>query len=302
MPRFIISRLSALGDVVCSLPAASALKRAFPDAEITWIVDPRFAGVVRCCTVVDHVIVATAKQPPTFDADFDAALDLQGLIKSAFVLKNVRAKERLGYHWQRELASFFTQAVLPDPTSVHVVDQYVDVARAAGGEADRAEFNLMPPPDATASVLSKGATGDYVVLNAGAGWVTKRWTSEGFAAVSDRLAERGLTPIFIGHGKADQASFDAISTLCAKPPMSLVSQTSVEELIAVIAGARAHVGGDTGSTHIAAALGKPAIALMSLTRPERCCPYGQFHNTLFEPLGLNRISPDQVWNKLEAVL
>jgi len=64
----------------------------------------------------------------------------------------------------------------------------------------------------------------------------------------------------------------------------------------------AHVGGDTGSTHIAAALGIPAVGLYSITRPVRSCPYGQIERCLYEPRGLKYILPDQVFPQLELVL
>src|ERR1022692_2852333 len=90
--KFLISRLSALGDTVCSLPAAVALKRGFPDCHITWIVDPRFAGIVECCEAVDATMTVkpSLKTIPTFDDRFDAALDLQGLLKSALCISKAK--------------------------------------------------------------------------------------------------------------------------------------------------------------------------------------------------------------------
>lgn len=307
MKRILISRLSALGDLVCSLPAAAALKRTFPESHITWVADPRFGAVAECCEAVDEVIkVKPGFRPatwPRFEVEFDLALDLQGLVKSALVLGRARAKEKLGYHWQREGAWLFSRPILPDPSSTHIVDQYVDVARAAGGEAGRAEFRLVPPPDALASVRAKVARPDYVVINAGAGWATKRYPGTQFAQVIDALASNGLHAVLVG-GKADadRAAAEETMRACHSEPQSLLGQTSIPELIALISGARAHVGGDTGSTHIAAALGVPAVGLYSITRPERSCPYGQRHNCLYDPRGLRHISADAVVDKVKSVL
>ena len=142
--RFLLSRLSALGDVVCSLPVAACLKEAFPGCHIVWVVDPRFAGIVECCGSVDEIIRAKPgldpKTWPKVGGSFDAALDLQGLFKSGIVVGRASAKVKLGYHWQRECAWLFSRRVLPDPTSSHVVDQYLDVARAVGCEVGQTEF------------------------------------------------------------------------------------------------------------------------------------------------------------------
>lgn len=306
MKRFAISRLSSLGDVVCSLPAASALKRGFPGCEVVWLVDQRFAGIVECCSAVDRVVVVDPRDPPTLEGEFDATLDLQGLFKSAWVLRKLNAKQRLGYHWQREFSGWFSSRVLPDPTSLHIVDQYVDVARAAGGQADGAEFCLSPHPEDVGPVSEKlkeaGALGRFVVLNAGAAWVTKRWPPERFAALADRVARAGLTPVFMGAGSADEAIVEEVSALVGRPVANLVGKTSVRELVALVAASQAHVGGDTGSTHIAAALGVPAIGLYSITRPERSCPYGQIERCLYEPTGLANLDVDRVWDKLSAAI
>jgi ADP-heptose:LPS heptosyltransferase len=84
----------------------------------------------------------------------------------------------------------------------------------------------------------------------------------------------------------------------AAPPASMIGRTSIGQLIALVGRAKAHLGGDTGSTHIAAALGVPAIGLYSVTRPERVCPYGQRERTHYDPEGLDRIHPKAVLNTL----
>lgn len=305
--RFLIARLSALGDTVCSLPAAVALKKAFPDCHITWAVDPRFAGIVECCSAIDEV-VRIEKLFTRIAGRFDAALDLQGLLKSGLLVGLARAKEKVGFHWQREGTGFFSRRVPPDPTSWHVVDQYVDVARALGGEMDRAEFAFAPKHDDVLSVRrklkEKGVTGRFVLMNAGAGWVTKRWQPEKFAALADRLQdELGLPTVLLG-GKAEAdvaAAQEVLSTARCKP-VSLVGETGVRELVALVRLASLHVGGDTGSTHLAAALDVPAVGLYGLTRPQRSCPYGQIDRCHHDLRGLSYIEVGPVWETVKMAL
>ena len=92
---------------------------------------------------------------PTIEGEFDAAFDMQGLLKSAIVVGRAKARRKLGYHWQREGSALFSSAVKPDPTSLHVVDQYVDVVRAYDAPMDRAEFDLKPTPEAVADVRTR---------------------------------------------------------------------------------------------------------------------------------------------------
>jgi len=309
MKRFLISRLSALGDTVCSLPAAVALKRQFPDCHITWVVDPRFAGIVECCAAVDEVVrwKPSWKTIPKYAERFDAALDLQGLLKSAAAIARAKADVKVGYHWQREGAGLFSSAVKPDPSSFHVVDQYVDVARALGATMARAEFDLKPKYEVTTAVRLKlkerGAFGKIAVLNAGAGWATKRWPPSFFAQVCDAVRELGVTPVLIGGGgEADRAAANEVISLCKLAPTNMLGETTVSELVSLINLSSVHVGGDTGSTHIAAALEKSAVGLYSITKPERSCPYGQIDHCHHDPRGLSYIEPAAVLETVRQII
>ena len=299
--RFLISRLSALGDVVCCLPAAAALKAGFPGSQVTWVVDPRFAGIVECCASVDVVVRAkpgfNPATWPSYVEPFDFALDLQGLLKSALAIVRAKAERKIGYHWQREGAAFFSERILLDPSSLHIVDQYVDVARAVGGVMDRAEFALHPRPEDIDSITGRlseaGVTDKFVAMNAGAGWVTKRWPPEMFAALIESLRSEGIPAVLLGGKGPDLEVVEAVRSTGAQF-VSFAGLTSVRELVALLSLASAHVGGDTGSTHIAAALGTPAIGLYSITNPKRSCPYGQIERCHYEPEGLSRIAPSAV--------
>ncbi|HTQ08471.1 MAG TPA: glycosyltransferase family 9 protein [Fimbriimonadaceae bacterium] len=307
-PRFLISRLSSLGDVVCSLPAAAALKDGFPGAHVTWVVDKRFADIVRCCRSVDQTVVWDRKPQWLFDGSavgagevvYEAALDLQGLLKSALVVGRVKAKQRVGYHRQREGTALFCRRVLPDPSSIHVVDQYVDVARAIGGIADRARFDLYPDQQATERVralLDGSPAGEFIVVNPGSAQAWKRWPVGHFAKLVDDLP---LPAVLIG-SKAETGGAEIVE-LSRTKPKNLTGMTSIGELIALIGMARAHIGGDTGSTHIAAAMDIPAIGLYSPTRPERSCPYGQISRCHFDPEDLSKIQPEEVLYTVKEAL
>jgi ADP-heptose:LPS heptosyltransferase len=234
-------------------------------------------------------------------------LDLQGLLKSALCIARAKAGRKVGYHWQREGSWLFSARIVPDPSSFHVVDQYVDVARAVGGEMNRAEFGLAPKEEDLAAVREKlsaaGIGNRFVVMNAGAGWVTKRWPPSHFAEVIDALAAAGIPSVLIG-GKAaaDREAADEVISGCKQAPAYLLGATSVRQLVALIHLADAHLGGDTGSTHLAAALGIPAFGLYSITRPKRSCPYGQIDRCFYDPNGLGNIQPEPVVAALRDTL
>lgn len=308
--RVLISRLSSLGDVVCTLPVASAIKSSYPDSEITWLVDKRFKAVVRSCSAVDRIeearFTASRSSWPLLNEPFDIALDMQGLLKSALPIGFCRARRKLGYHWRREGAALFSRAVIPDPSSLQVVDQYVDVARAVGAQADRAEFNLVPQAEDLAHVrgkLEEDRLGSFVAINPGAGWSTKKWPVENWISLCSALQREGRKVVIIG-GNSDteiEAS-KAITEGAGGWPVSWVGSTTIGQLIATLSLCDAHIGGDTGSSHISAALGKPCVGLYSITNPKRSCPYGQIENCLYERRGLAHISPSAVLQTLLGVM
>jgi ADP-heptose:LPS heptosyltransferase len=276
--------MSALGDVVCSLPAAVALREAYPEAEIHWMVDRRFRGIVDCCTAVNHTVelpkkLADLKTKMAELGEFDLALDLQGLLKSALPVYLSRAKSKFGYHWQREGAALLVPRVQPNPHSIHVVDQYLDVAVAAGGTVRQKGFGLQPKIEDIEIVRDKlhqaGLAQDqaFLLMNAGAGWATKRWNPAYFAQVAQAVQAQGYQVAFLGT-EADRPAYEEVIAH-GLHALDLLGKTNVRQLVALTSLARLHLGGDTGSTHLAAALGIPAIGVYTLTKPDRSCPYGQ---------------------------
>ncbi len=264
---------------------------------------------MECCSAVDEVraLKPGFKNIPRYDQPFEAAIDLQGLLKSAICIWRAKANRKVGYHWQREGSRFFSSRVLPDPTSFHIVDQYVDVVRALGAEMDKADFGLKPNHDdvlnVRAKIKAKGLVGRFVVMNAGAGWETKRWPAAHFAHVIDALAEQQMPTVLIGgKAEADRAAADAVLAACKSKPFDMLGETNVRELIALLRLTSCHLGGDTGSTHIAAALETPAVGLYSITRPQRSCPYGQFDRCHYNEQSLAKIDPNAVLGTVQRAI
>lgn len=262
------------------------MKSLDPTAEVVWAVDKRFAGVPKLCGSIDHVIeldgsVGSWGRQVRALGKFDFALDMQGLAKSAWVVANAKAGRKLGYHWQREGSALASGKVWPDPTSLHVVDQYIDVARAAGATVGTATFDLNPAEE-DIEVMSErlvdagwDGTSKIVLCNAGAGWATKRWAPENFAFVAEKVREAGGQVAFLGT-EGDRPAYAAVQEADKGETIDMLGKSNVRQLVALVSLSSVHLAGDTGSTHIAAALGKPAVGVYTLTNPVRCCPYLQF--------------------------
>lgn len=294
-----------MGDIIHSLPAAAALRQAFPHAMIGWVVEERWADLLcapsarreirrsAACPVVDAIHIAstrawrcapfsssTRKQfvnviRETRLMQYKIAIDLQAAIRSAALCCLSRAPQRVGFAKPREPAAkwFYTQAV--ETSGVHVVEQGMELAREISGRCDLiVQFSF--PVDAEAEAwadaeLRRRGIHDFVIMNPGAGWGAKRWPVERYAELAKVLAKDGLATVMnLGPGEEKLAlSLEEKSSGAAQAIASSLSQ-----LIALVRRAKLFIGGDTGPVHLAAALGIPVVAIYGPTNPARNGPFG----------------------------
>lgn len=315
--RILLVRLSAIGDIVHTMPTAVAIKRARPDWTLDWVVQTNLRPLLHGFAYADRVI-EIPRRPGLRDLfrirkqfhenRYTIALDMQGLFKSARLLALSGARRRLGYYWQREGAWLFSQAVQPAPGKSHVVDHYLAVAEALIGEVEDVDFGLAPTADALSQAdellapVRKAAEGrKLLAVNLGAGQPDKQWPLEKFARAIELAREVGWEPFVIG-GTMDVELAERLQSRCNPPPVSLAGKTGLDTLIAVLARADAHLGGDTGSTHIAVALGKLVACVMGPTRPERSGPYRQLNQVVYrEGDAFRDIAPEEVVALLPTV-
>jgi heptosyltransferase I len=282
--RFLIVRLGSLGDVVHAIPAAAALRAHFPDARIDWVTDPRYVELLELVQGIDaRVAVDTRRVAATFATlrdlrrvGYDAAIDLQGLIKSAVLARAAAAERTIGFpraHLREPLArAFYTHT--PDPGDAsHIIVKNLALLEPLGVRDRRVRFPLDITNTAPAEQLIAecGAAG-YALLNPGAAWPNKRWPPARFGALAAALRERhGLSPVVLwGPGEESLAS-DVVSA--SGGAARLAPRTAMADLFAIAKNARLMVSGDTGPLHIAAAVGTPIVSLFGPTRPERNGPW-----------------------------
>lgn len=305
----LILRLSSIGDVVHALPVASALKRAHPHLRLTWIVEEMSAPLVMHSPCLEEVLVIPRQRwkrgrlrSPGVWAEylhflrdvrsrrFDLCLDLQGYAKSGLLALASGAPYRYGWHRLRDVARLVSHPVPPRAQPAHRVEQFLDVVRMLGVDAEPVEFPLGIPAEARARAqallrqaqLAEGAP--FAVVNPAAGSPTKRWPTERFAEVIAALARRaGMRSVLVGIAR-DAHVTQAVSALAARMlpqdslcPADLTGQTDLLALAALLERCAVHICGDTGSAHIAAALHVPVVSIYGPTRPELHGPWGQLN-------------------------
>ena len=309
-PRILISRLSAIGDCILTLPLACAVRKHFPRAFIGWVVQGGAAALLEGHPAIDRLVVAkkgwlqspqeTMRLRRELRAlEFDVALDPQSLSKSAIAAWLSGAPQRIGLARPqgRELAPLLNNQTVA-PRTTHVATRQLELLRPLGVEETEVRFGLAAQPEAARAVdaflershLQNG----FVAINPGAGWDSRLWPPVRFGRVARFLGERRRLPsIVVWSGAREKAWAEEIVAHAGGHAM-LAPQTTLPELAALAAAARLFVSSDTGPLHLAAAMGTPCVSLHGPTRPEVSGPYGEQHQSVqaFYQGGRNRRGAD----------
>jgi heptosyltransferase-1 len=312
--RLLVVRLSAMGDVIHTLPAAQALREAFPEAMIGWVIEERWAELL-CAPgtplrgprlaqrpLVDWVhpvslmgwrkslfTVSTLQQIAKVwndvrAAHYDVAVDLQGAIRSAVLARWSGARAVYGAAEARESPASLWYSRPVVARGAHVVEQNLAIASAVAGRQlrlPRVELPIDPGMDESISEgLAQRAVGEYAILNPGAGWGAKRWPAQRYGEVARQLAKDGLRCL-VNFGPGEEDLFQEVNA--ASGGVVRPTKGSITGLIALTRRARLFIGGDTGPMHLAAALKVPVVAIFGPTDPARNGPYGTCSIVLRNP-------------------
>jgi heptosyltransferase-1 len=287
--NILIVRLGALGDIVHTIPAAAALRTAMPDARIDWIVDARHRPLVDLVTVVDRVVTLEARTLRAWtDAvrrlrmvPYDAALDFQGLMKSAMIARASGARRVAGFsiwHLREKTARpFYSETGESDEqrdnADDHVIQKNLRLLRVVGVDARRVEFPLArAESSACAQVLRTLGASPFALINPGAAWPNKQWPAERYGEVASFLHHVRRLRAVVLWGPGEEQLAGAVVRASSGAAI-LAPATGIVDLLELCRRAALMVCGDTGPLHLAAAVGTPTVAIMGPTDPARNGPW-----------------------------
>jgi lipopolysaccharide heptosyltransferase I len=302
--KILFIKLSAIGDVVQTLPALEAIKKRYPDSEITWVVEEAAAGILEDHPLIDRLLVSRrqtwlrmlrnplqmargVRDITRFIRDlrrvrYDIAIDFQGLSKSGMLIGLARAARKIGFDRTRELSYLFLNERLPAyDIEKHALERYLDVARYLGAN-DPSLFCTLPIKQEVTAIRRKIAGmhlqgRPLVVMNPVARWKTKLWLERNFADLADRLVkEKNAAVIFTG-SPVDRAVNERIMSMMKETAVNWSGETTLKELAALASLSALFITTDTGPMHLAAAAGAQVLALFGPTAPWRTGPYGPSH-------------------------
>ncbi len=287
--KILIVKLSSIGDIIHTLPVLSAIRRAMPEAEISWVAEKKSAGILQNNPLLENLIEIDTKSLRSKSIGnklltageqlrklrgfrFDVTLDFQGLLKSAAIAKLFKSKQRFGFSKDqlREPASRFLLSETFDVSpKIHIITKNLELARQALGiEVPTANFEFpifTEESDLIESneIVSRSGK-DFAILNPAGGWLTKLWSAEKFGKLADKLWENhGLTSI-IATGPQEK-NLAEIVLKSSKSGRIVPSSPSLKGFYELAKKAQVYVGGDTGPTFLAVAAGAPIVGIFGPT-------------------------------------
>jgi heptosyltransferase I len=325
--RLLVVRTSAMGDIIHALPAVAALRESLPQISIGWVVEERWVELL--CSpsaslagprsagrpLVDRIHTVNTKgwrrsliTPDTWlqisgsvrdlrIPQYQIAVDFQGALRSALIARLSGAKRIYGFANPRESVAKMAYTERITANGTHVVEQNLSLSEALLGKRVGSLAPQLPRDEAAEKecdrYMVEHRIEKFALLNPGAGWGAKQWPAERYGEVAKQLSENGIGCL-INCGPGEQSLAEAAET--SSEGHGTTIQLSLTQLIAFTRRAALFIGGDTGPSHLAAALRVPVLALFGPTDPARNGPFGTtsivLRNQLSPTSHKRRIQPD----------
>ncbi|MDI1243312.1 MAG: lipopolysaccharide heptosyltransferase I [bacterium] len=288
--RILFVKLGAIGDIVHALPALAEARRAFPDAVIDWVVESRSAEILRDNPAIDRLLeidthsIRGLRSPdslmreirrqagPLRSAEYDLAIDLQGLLKSALVAKVSGAPHRWGFNranLKEPAARLMYTDRMKVSSGINVIEKNLRLVRGALEITDISDEIRFPigigiEHRAEAEGISSRAGRGFVILNPAGGWTTKLWPAENYGRLAEKIwSELGLASIVTTGPKEELLAARVIES--SGDAEIIVAEPSLKGFYELAKMAVVYVGGDTGPTHLAVAAGAPVVGIFGPT-------------------------------------
>jgi heptosyltransferase I len=322
--RVAVVMLSTIGNAVHVLPVLNSIKRAAPGCEVSWILQPALAELIRGHPAVDELMLLDrsrgwrgwlALRRQLARRRFDVVLVFQDYFKAGVVAAMTRAPIKLGLDRARarDLSWLFTTHRLQPRPAGHVQDQYLEYLQPLG-VAPVVEWALEPAPEERSghASLLPSSEGPLIAFVVGTTRPDKEWPSRRYAELADRLHEGvgGRVVLVGGRSEREVMASSIIRGHAEHPPVDLLAR-DMRRLVALLEAVDVLVSPDTGPLHLARALGTPVVGLYGATDPGRHGPYRKYGDLVIDayspgegsgPGGMEEIEVEDVYSKVELAL
>lgn len=306
MDNFLIIRLSSLGDIIHTLPAFSALRKNFPEANISWVVEDKGREILDFVPGIDKTIAAKTEGWRLHRKKFwkeisrlkrelknenQISLDFQGLAKSGFIALISGSKKRIGFHrknLREPLASlFYTERLEEIPETIHVISKNLKLLTKLGIQEEKYEFPLALPAELSEAVKAKLRKTGYdeqkklILFNVGAAWETKRWFPEKWVELIEMMKTKEFFPLLLWGNEEEKALATEVHE---KTQIPIAPFLSLKEVMALVKESSLLVSGDTFSLQVACAFSRPVVGIFGPSNPRRNGPFNPHDKVAFHEI------------------
>ena len=308
--RIVLILPCCIGDVVLATATLMALRRAYPQAHITWAVGTWSKGVIEQHPLLDAILDTGSRALPVKSISgfysfvrqlraghFDLALSLvrSPLMSAAVALSGI--PHRAGLDSAGRGFGYNSRAAINPNQPRHEADIYLDVPRALGLDVTGCSANVPITPENLASVnaiLAQAAIpSPFIVINPTGGrnpgmtMDSKRWPPDHFAQLANRLGSLLKVKIVLVGGPNDGDIVNAVAQNLQQPHLSLVGQINFGQMAALAHLSQLYIGNDTGMTHLAAAAGARTVMILGPSDPQRYAPFTPNTLALWKPTSVD---------------
>ena len=306
MDNFLIIRLSSLGDIIHTLPAFVALRKNFPDAKISWVVEKKGREVLDFVPGIDKTIAAhpggwhigtkkfwteISRLKKELKNRNQTVVDFQGLVKSGFYAFLSGAQKRIGFNRKnlREplAAMFYTERLEEITETIHVISRNLKLLTRLGIHEEKYEFPLNLPDELSEAVKAKLRKTGYderkklILFNVGAGWKTKRWFPERWVELFEIIKKEELFFLILWGNEEEKA---LAAEVHKKTNIPLSPIFSLKEVMALVKESSLLISGDTFALQAACAFSRPVVGIFGPTNPRRNGPFDAHDKVAFHEI------------------
>ncbi len=309
--NILIVKMSAIGDVIHTLPALNAIRSNYPHAKITWLVEEAAADIIYGHKALDRVILSKRKKwikelfsskyrhalkkirnfiKELRDTEYDMIIDFHGLLKSGAMVMLARGKRKIGFDKGMDHAEyshlFYNERIAPVSMEVHALKRGLMLLEAIGIKADKVEYGLSVSENDRLEIdrlFDKKRIDPkkrIICINPQATWETKLWSKKKFAVLSDKIIKDFNAQIIFTGGDSDRDAVSEIISMMHGKCINFTGLTTLKSLAALYEKADILVTTDTGPMHLGAAKGVRVIAIFGSTAPWRTGPFGEQHGII----------------------
>jgi ADP-heptose:LPS heptosyltransferase len=303
--KILIIKPSSFGDIVQALPCANALKQAYHSCQITWVVFNHWKLLAKICADIDKVITWDRKKglKGFFDVlkkvrqiEYDVAIDLQGLLRSAFLIKFSKSKIKIGVPGMKEFSNLLVEEVCPQKSKINATLRNLETVQYLTGQTFEPKVNIKINANVNNVVSDTKILENFIALLPFARGKGKDWGTLNYQKLISLLKVKypDLNIIVLG-SKNDYGKIKSSNVI------DLCGKTNIDDLASILAKARVAVGADTGPMHLASVLNVPSVFIFGISDMKETSPYiGKFSLLINEEnrKNIKSISPDVIFDEI----